>query len=85
MACVHDPARRFSNVEGHAKLAFWIPRMGQCSRMSPEKVGRPRFQSAIGSQMSSATSITRSGSDWFGSVGARTSPTQTQTTSLRRR
>ena len=34
---------------------------------------------------SSATSITRSELSWSGSVGARTSPTQTQTTSLRRR
>src|SRR4051794_31573993 len=42
------------------------------------------LQSAIGSQISSATSRTRSGSDSAGSAGARTSPTQTQKVSLSR-
>ena len=45
---------------------------------------RARY-SAIGSQISSATSSTRSGSGCAGSAGARTSPTQTQTASLSRR
>jgi len=42
-------------------------------------------QSSMGSQRSSATSRTRSGSACAGSAAARTSPTQTQTASLRRR
>ena len=42
-------------------------------------------QSAMGSQISSATSMTRSGPAWPGSLAARTSPTQTQTASLSRR
>ena len=44
-----------------------------------------RSQSAIGSQTSSATSITRSELDCAGLFGVRTSPTQTQTTSFKRR
>ncbi len=39
-----------------------------------------RHQSAIGSQMSSDTSITSSGLSWLGSLGARTSPTHTHRT-----
>ena len=43
---------------------------------------RKARQSATGSQISSATSRTRSGSGCAGSAGARTSPTHTQTASL---
>ena len=47
--------------------------------------GLYRRQSATGPQISSATSMTRSGPGWPGSLGARTSPVQTQTTSFSRR
>ena len=56
----------------------------------PGGAGRPEAalasgQSAMGSQISSATSTTRSGSAWPGSPGVRTSPVHTQTASFSRR
>ncbi len=42
-------------------------------------------QPAMGSQISSATSMTRSGPGWAGSLGVRISPVHTQTASFSRR
>jgi hypothetical protein len=50
-----------------------------------QETGQLACQSAMGSQINSATSMTRSGPAWPGSLGVRTSPVQTQTASFSRR
>lgn len=81
------PSPRCADTSGHAAKRYtWRPDGGMAHRRA--SAGRGSLSacySAIGSQISSAISMTRSGSACPGSLGVRTSPTQTQMASLSRR
>ncbi len=88
-----DPAVRAGVFELVAMP--WMLPPARCTSPRRRSRGRPatceqhrsedRRQSAIGSQISSATSITRSGLCWWDPLAHATSPTHTHTASFRRR